>query len=154
MKPQAIHLTQEGLDELKAELKDLEEVRIPKVIERIKTAREQGDLSENSEYHAARDEHAMLQGRVEELEELISKAKVVSKGKDDGKVGLGNKVTVEIKGKEHTYHIVGKYEADPSNKKISNESPIGQALLGKKVGEDVEYEAPVGKIVYKIVKIH
>lgn len=153
MKPQAIHLTPEGLAELKAELNDLNETKIPHIIDRIKNAREQGDLSENSEYHAARDEHAMLQGRVEELEELISRAKVVAKS-NTNKVGLGNKVTVEVDSKQHTYHIVGKYEADPSNKKISDESPIGQALLGKKAGEEFEYEAPVGKIIYKIVKIH
>jgi transcription elongation factor GreA len=79
---------------------------------------------------------------------------VVIKNGPTGKVGIGNKVTVKIGKDTHTYHIVGKYEADPTNKKISDESPLGKALLGKAVGQEVEYEAPVGKVVYKIVKIH
>ena len=117
MKPQSIHLTPQGLKELKDELDELKNVKIPQIIERVKNAREQGDLSENSEYHAARDEHSMLQGRVEELEELISRAKVVAKASNDV-ISLGNKVTVSASGKKHTYHIVGKYEADPANKKF------------------------------------
>lgn len=153
MKPQTFHLTQEGLDELQAELTELLKTKLPEAIERVTLAREQGDLAENSEYHAARDDHAFIQGRIDELEELIARAKVVQKS-SNSIVSLGNKVTVTAKGKAHTYHVVGKYEADPANKKISDESPLGQALIGKKVGESVEYEAPVGKIIYKIDKIH
>lgn len=147
------HLTKQGLEEIKAELEELLNIKLPAAIERVKTAREQGDLSENSEYHAARDDQAFLQGRIDELEELISKAKIVKKSSTSS-VGLGNKVTVKSGGGQHTYHVVGKYEADPSSKKISDESPLGQALIGKKVGENIEYEAPVGKIVYQILKIH
>lgn len=155
MKPHNLHLTQQGLDELKSELDDLENNKLPKAIERVKLAREQGDLSENSEYHAARDDHAFIQGRVDELHELIAKARIVKKTSSNGKVSLGSKVTVTSdKGHSLTYHIVGKYEANPIDQKISDESPLGQALLGKKVGEKVEYEAPVGKIVYSIDKIH
>jgi len=155
MKSQTLHLTQQGLDELKKELEDLQNNKLPKAIERVKLAREQGDLSENSEYHAARDDHSFIQGRVDELSELIAKAKIVKNNGSTSKVGLGNKVTVTTdQGQNHTYHIVGKYEANPIEKKISDESPLGQALLGKKVGDNVEYQAPVGKVVYTIGKIH
>lgn len=152
MTQSTFHLTQQGLDEIKAELEELKEQKLPHLIERVKNAREQGDLSENSEYHAARDELAFVEGRIEELEELISKAKVVtSQGGDT--ISLGSQVTVKAGKNQHTYHIVGKYEADPMNKKISNESPLGKALLGKKIGEAVEYEAPVGKIIYEVMEV-
>jgi len=152
MAKKVFHLTQEGLDELKSELTELKDSKLPRLIERVRVAREQGDLSENSEYHAARDELSFAEGRVEELEELISKAKLVTKSKSD-KIRVGSKVTVRGNGAEHMYHIVGKYEADPSNKKISDESPLGKALMGKKVGHQVEYEAPVGKIIYEVLKL-
>ena len=153
MKPQTLHLTKQGLEELKQELNDLKNDKLPHAIDRVRNAREQGDLSENSEYHAAREDHSLIEGRIEELEELISRAKVVEKT-DNSIVSVGNKVTVKSDDSEHTYHIVGKYEADPANKKISDESPLGKALLGKAEGHEVSYEAPVGKIVYKILKIH
>lgn len=148
----SINITQQGLDELKAEYQELKDQKLPAVIARVQSAREQGDLSENSEYHAARDEHSMIMGRMEELEELISRAKVISKPQKSS-VSIGSKVTVGTTKGTHQYHIVGKYESDPANKKISDESPLGKALLGKKVGQDVTYEAPVGKIIYKIVSI-
>ena len=153
MKPQSLHLTQEGLDELKNELDELKNNRLPNAIERVQDAREHGDLSENSEYHAAREDLNLLEGRIDELEELISKAKLVKKT-TNSQVDVGNKVTVSTDGKSHTFHVVGKYEADPVNKKISDESPLGQALIGKKVGEVVTYLAPVGKIIYTIDEIH
>lgn len=153
MKPKSLHLTQEGLDELKNELNELKNNRLPNAIERVQDAREHGDLSENSEYHAAREDLNLLEGRIDELEELISKAKLVKKT-TNSQVDVGNKVTVSTDGKSHTFHVVGKYEADPVNKKISDESPLGQALLGKKVGEVVTYSAPVGKIIYTVDKIH
>lgn len=153
MNSKVFHLTQEGLDELKAELHELKEDKLPGLIERVRVAREQGDLSENSEYQAARDELSMVEGRLDELEELIGKAKIVKASKSD-KVQLGSKVTVKSDKSEQTFHIVGKYEADPANKKISDESPLGRALLGKKIGHDVEYEAPIGKIIYQVIKVH
>ncbi len=153
MKPQTIHLTQEGYHEISQELQDLKTTKHPQAVERVQNAREHGDLSENSEYHAARADLQLIEGRVEELEELLSRAKIVAKS-SNGSVGLGNQVTVISSGKQTTFHIVGKYEADPTNKKISDESPLGQALLGKKVGDKVEYLAPVGKILYTIDKIH
>ena len=153
MKPQTFHLTADGLEELKKELNELETIKLPEAVERVRLAREQGDLAENSEYHAARDDHAFIQGRIDELNELISRAKIVKKT-TNSVVSLGNKVTVTSNGETHTYHVVGKYEADPANQKISDESPLGRALMGKKVGQEVEYVAPVGKIIYRIEKIH
>lgn len=153
MKPQSFHLTAEGLEELKTELTDLKDHKLPEAVSRVQEAREHGDLAENSEYHAARADLQLVEGRIDELEELIAKAKLVPKT-NNTQVSLGNKVTVVSQGNIITYHIVGKYEADPRIKKISDESPLGQALIGKKVGQEVEYEAPVGKVIYKIEKIH
>lgn len=153
MNAKVFHMTKEGLEELRAELAELKDVKLPGLIERVRMAREQGDLSENSEYQAARDELSMVEGRIEELEELIGKAKLVTKNVTD-KVQLGSKVTVKSGKSEHTFHIVGKFEADPANKKISDESPLGKALLGKKIGHEVEYVAPIGKVIYKVVKVH
>lgn len=149
-----VHLTQEGFDEIKAELAKLEE-KLPTAIKRVTRAREHGDLSENSEYQAAREDLSFMQGRIEELEELLNRAKVIKNGVSKGKVSLGSKVTVSTgKGKTVTFMIVGEYEADPTEKKISHDSPLGRALLGKKPQEKVEFEAPVGKVVYTVEKVH
>jgi transcription elongation factor GreA len=146
-------LTREGYEELKNELSALQD-KLPAAVERVAKAREYGDLSENSEYHAAREDLAFIQGRVEELEEVVARAKVIEEVKANGVVDLGCKVTVHANGTEVTYVLVGEYEADPTKKKISIDSPLGQALVGKKVNEEVEFEAPVGKVVYTIKKIH
>src|SRR3989344_816684 len=153
MKPQTFHLTADGLEELKKELNELETIKLPEAVERVRLAREQGDLAENSEYHAARDDHAFIQGRIDELNELISRAKIVKKT-TNSVVSLGNKVTVTSNGKTHTYHVVGKYKADPATQTLSDASPLRRALMGTKVGQEVEYVAPVGKIIYRIEKIH
>lgn len=150
-----ISLTKQGYDELIAELNHLKETKLPQAIERVARARDFGDLTENSEYHSARDELSFLEGRVEELETLIMHAKIIKASNGVKKaISLGSTVTVHGNGKVYTYTIVGEYEADPLSQKISHDSPLGKALLGKKVGEEVEYEAPVGKIVYLIKKIH
>ena len=155
MNTKPLHLTQEGLEELKKELEGILNHKLPQATERVRLAREQGDLAENSEYHAAREDLNFIQGRVEELEALIAKATVVKKATGSKKVAIGSQVTVTSHaGDNHTFHIVGRYEADPADKKISDESPLGLALLGRKEGEKVEYEAPVGKILYTIDKIH
>ena len=148
-----IQFTVAGLAEIQAELAELKNVKLPAAIDRVARARDFGDLSENAEYHAAKEELAFIEGRIEELESIVGKA-VVIKNNSNGAVGLGCKVTVEQSGKDHTYEIVGEWEADPINKKISHTSPLGQALLGKKKGEAVEFEAPAGKVIYKIKKIH
>lgn len=148
-----IQFTAVGLDELKSELKDLQSNKLPAAIDRVARARDFGDLSENAEYHAAKEELSFIEGRIEELENIVAKAYVVGK-KDTSTIDIGCRVTVELGGKEHTYDVVGEWEADPMKKKISHTSPLGQALVGKKKGETVEFQAPAGKVVYKIKKIH
>lgn len=155
-----IFLTKEGLGELKKEHEELMRVKRPKAVERIAVARAQGDLAENSEYAAARDELSFVDGRIEELGELISHAKVIreSDGAKSGKRGedevkLGSKVTLAVNGKREVFIVVGEWEADPMEKKISHDSPLGKALLGKSIGENVHVEAPAGKILYSIIDI-
>lgn len=149
-----IQFTAGGLTEIQAEVTELKEVKLAAAIERVARARDFGDLSENAEYHAAKEELAFIEGRIEELENIIVKAFVVAKPKSIAAIDIGCKVTVEIGGKEHTYEIVGEWEADPTKKKISHTSPLGMALIGKKKGEAVEFEAPAGKVIYKIKKIN
>jgi len=128
----------------------------PKVLERLAEARAMGDLSENSEYTAAREELALMDGRIEELQEIVKGAEIIKEdhsAKGKKAVQLGSKVKVEVKGKHDMFSLVGEWEADPKEKKISHESPLGKALIGKAVGENVEVEAPAGKIVYTVVEI-
>lgn len=148
-----IQFTADGLVEIQAELNELKGKKLTDAIERVARARDFGDLSENAEYHAAKEELSFIEGRVEELENIIAKAEVAGKGKK-GAIDIGCKVTVTVAGKEHTYEIVGEWEADPMKKKISHTSPLGQALFGKKMGDAVEFQAPAGKVIYKIKKIH
>lgn len=149
-----VYLTSKGLKELQGELSLLENKKLPKLVKRVALARSFGDLTENSEYTNAREELAFVEGRIDELKELISRAKLIRSKKNKGVVKLGCKVTVHANGDEFTYEVVGEWEADPGKKKISHNSPLGKALLGKKKGEKVEIEAPAGKIVYEIKKIH
>ena len=152
MKNQNLQLTQKGYNELKMELKQLVEEKRPGLVDRLSNARLQGDLAENSDYHNAKDELEFLDGRISELEEVLKHATVVgNSGK--GAVTIGTKVTLKVNGNKHMYSIVGEWEANPAQKMISNTSPLGQALDGKKVGEKVEVEAPVGKVVYEILSI-
>jgi len=149
---QKILLTQTGLKDLKAEHEMLVTVKRPAAVARLSEARSLGDLAENSEYAAAKQDLAFIDGRILELEEIIHTAKVVTThGKQH--VDIGCRVTLHINGKKDVFTVVGEWEADPINKKISHESPLGKALLGKKVGEKVEVEAPAGKILYKILHI-
>ncbi|MFZ5437725.1 MAG: transcription elongation factor GreA [Patescibacteria group bacterium] len=151
-----IQLTLEGLEELKAELKELKEVKLPKVIARVASAREQGDLSENADYHSAKEEQNFVETRISEIEDIISRAEVVKDGKDKSKISIGSKVELSMKGKvgkTFTYEIVGEFEADPEEGKISSVSPLGKALLGKKKGESVSVTAPAGEVVYQIEKV-
>lgn len=147
------YLTAEGLKELKAELKVLAETKRPALIERVATARSHGDLAENSEYSAAREDLAFVEGRIEEIEELVNKAKLIKNAGGNGEVKLGCKVTVKVNGKAQTFELVGEWEANPLAQKISHTSPLGQALIGKKKGEKVEIEAPAGKVTYHILEI-
>ena len=145
-------VTKEGLDALKAEYEDLVNVKRPEAVTRLATAREQGDLSENSEYTDAKQSLSFIDGRIAELEVVLHDVKVVTTHAK-GQVDVGCKVTLHINGKKEEFTVVGEWEEDPASKKISHESPLGKALLGKKVGEKVEVEAPAGKILYKILSI-
>jgi len=149
---ETIYLTQEGLEELKSELKELTDTKRPEMAKRIKDARDMGDLSENAEYHAAKEEQAFIEGRIAELEDIIKNAQV-QKGAS-GAIAVGSKITVKIDGDEQIFHLVGAPEADPTIGKISHESPLGAQLMGKKTGDKFEVEAPVGKLTYTILKIH
>lgn len=145
-------MTQNGLNRLKNELKELVENKRPHVVDRLSESRELGDLAENSEYAAAKQDLSFIDGRISELQEIIAKAKIVKSGKK-GSVEVGCKVTLHVNGKKEVFTIVGEWEADPNSKKISHSSPLGKALLGKKKGDSVEVEAPAGKILYKILHI-
>jgi transcription elongation factor GreA len=149
-----ISITQTGFEELNQELHELQTVAMPKIIARIANAREQGDLSENADYHSARDERDILQARINEIEEILQKAKVTVV-KNTGVVSLGSVVTLEVvgKGKKITYQMSGEYESNPAEGKVSIESPVGKALLSKKKGDSVEVTTPAGKITYKILEI-
>lgn len=152
-----VYLTKEGLEALKAEHEELTKVKRPDVLSRVSSARGLGDLSENAEYTAARDELSFIDGRIAELEELLKNVSLIrerQKTTTDHQVRLGSKVTLHVNGKRETFTVVGEWEADPSEKKISHESPLGRALIGKKIGDKVEVEAPAGKILYAIVSIH
>jgi len=156
MDSKKIFVTKEGLEELTKELADLNGVKRNEVVERVARAREMGDLSENSEYHAAKEELSLIDGRIDELSALLKNASIIEKSSSgkSGKVNLGSKITVSIDGKKEIFTLVGEWEADPREKKISHESPLGKALIGKEIGEKVDIEAPAGKISYKIVEIN
>lgn len=151
-----IYVTRQGLEELKKELQDLEKVKRPQVLERVSQARAMGDLSENSEYTAAREELSLMDSRIEELQEMLKHAEIIDEEKNGVKsnaVQLGSRVKVKINGKEEIFELVGEWEADPAEKKISHESPLGKALIGKALNDQIEVEAPAGKIMYHIVEI-
>lgn len=147
------HLTEEGIAELKSELESLVADR-PKVADTIRIAREQGDLSENAEYQAAKQDQERQEARIGELEHILKNVAVIKKPKNGDKVTQGSLVSLKSEaGKEKSFTIVGTVEADPLNGKISDESPIGKALIGKKKGEDVEIVTPADTTTYKIVSI-
>ena len=154
--PKEVYLSKEKLEQIKKELETLKKVKRPEVINRIKEARALGDLSENAEYHSAREEQGFIEGKIEELEFMIKNAKIISEScNTGGKIEIGCKVCCSIEGAEKTeFTIVGSAEVDVAKGKISNESPIGKSLLGKKVGDAVEVETPAGKIKYKVLKIY
>lgn len=144
-------LTSDGKTELEHELHDLVGQRSV-IAEKIATARDFGDLSENAEYTAAKDEQSQVETRIAEIESILQHATIIKAGKTS-KVTVGSRVSLKTEGKTVEYVIVGSVEADPLEGKISNESPIGSALIGKKVGETIVIETPRGKTQYEIIKI-
>ena len=147
------YMSQQKLDQLKEKLKQLKAETIPALARRIDDARQMGDLSENAEYHAAREEMAWAQTRVKEIERLLNSAEVVRANGGSDIVTIGSRITVKNNGKEREYTIVGAAEADPLSHKISNESPLGQAFMGKRKGESVDVRAPAGVQTYKIIDV-
>ena len=149
------YLTQEGYDALKVELAELKGPEREALSKRLRDAISMGDLSENADYHKAKEDQGFLEGRIQELEFLLSKAEIIDRSAVTmDTVQVGNKVTVqEADYPEETYYIVGAKEADPRNGKISNESPVGSALLGGRVGDEVTAETPTGGLRLKILKI-
>ena len=149
-----IYVTNEGLEQMKQELEDLIQVKRPEVIKALKEARALGDLSENADYDAARAEQAQVEGRIQELEKIMENAHIIKKGSTD-KVSLGSTVKIEYVGDDEIeeYTIVGSKEADPSNNKISNESPIAMAIMNAKAGEVKKVASPNGEYEVKVVEI-
>jgi transcription elongation factor GreA len=153
---ETIPMTREGHVALEKELKDLKSVRRPAVIEAIATARAHGDLSENAEYHAAKEQQSFIEGRIKELEAVISKAQIIDPSTLSGssvKFGATVLIIDEETDVEETYTIVGEYEADADNKRISITAPIARALIGKSINDSVEVRTPKGVKKYEIVEV-
>lgn len=150
----AIYVTADGLKKLEEELETLRTVKRAEVAQRLHEAMEDGELIENAEYEAAKNEQAFVEGRILELEHMIAQAQIIQPKKSGGVVRIGNTVVVqEGSNAPETYTIVGAAEANPKEGLISNESPLGQALLERKIGDEVEVKAPAGVLRFKIVKI-
>lgn len=147
------YLTREGVEEFKAELAALVSKRVD-VADAIKTAREQGDLSENAEYHAAKDEQASMESRISEIEFILANTEIITKPRKGNKVQLGSHVELKgAGGRAKKFQVVGTVEADPLEGKISDESPIGRALMGKQIGEAVEIITPAENATYRVSSI-
>ncbi len=153
MSKQPVYLTPEGIEKLKQELDELVDVRRPALAKRLRKAIQQGDLSENADYITAKEEQGFLEGRIQQLEAVLRNAVVIEDGGSTDEVCLGSWVTVVEEGcaDQEVFHLVGPPEADPGSGKISYESPLGQALLGRRVEDTVRVEAPAGEIRFRIV---
>jgi transcription elongation factor GreA len=148
------YLTPEGHLRLKNELAELKGTRRAELSKRLRSAVQMGDLSENADYHKAKEDQAFLEGRIQEIEVILREAIIIDKSNNREIVTIGSHVTIQEQGAEsETYHLVGPQEADPRNGRISHESPIGRALLDRRVGDTTEVETPAGKIKLKILKI-
>jgi transcription elongation factor GreA len=145
-------LTPEGADELRLELNQLTADRSV-IADRIRTAREFGDLSENAEYQSARSDQEKNESRISEIEHILTNVELIMSPKGDNRVQLGSKVTLQVAGKTKEFQIVGTVEADPIAGKVSDESPIGRILIGKKLGDEVELRSPAETVIYKITDI-
>ena len=146
-------ITQEGYDKLNKELEERIKIRRPEIAARIESAKELGDLSENAEYHQAKDDQAFNEGRIAELKSLLKEVTIVDNNVGGSEIGMGSKIMVEFNGQKKEFTVVSFNEADPAEGKISNESPLGLALLNKKKGDIVVVDTPKGEVEYKIIKI-
>jgi transcription elongation factor GreA len=157
MQEKVVYLTPEGKQRFTAELHELQTVRRHEVEERIRRAKEFSDTVDNAEYDEAKTEQSFVEGRIQELERLLSSAKMIEEPAtkaDYVRMGAYIKVVESDGGEEETYHLVGSHEADPRHGQISNESPIGRALIGKRVGDEVTVVAPAGSFNLKILEIN
>ncbi|MFH1947265.1 MAG: transcription elongation factor GreA [Candidatus Magasanikbacteria bacterium] len=152
MQDQTQYMTQDKLEELKQELHNLKLTELPKIAKRIDDARQMGDLSENAEYHQAREDMAWMQSRVKEIGAILDNAEIITTG-GGNTVEIGSFIIVKVGGNKREYTIVGGQEADPSIGRISNESPLGSAFLGRKKGDTVIIKLPAGEQEYKIVEV-
>jgi len=150
-----VYLTKEGQQKIEDELQYLKTVRREEIALKLETAIRQGDLKENADYHDAKDEQGFIEGRIRDLEDSLRRAQVIEDPGPSDVVRVGSTVTVSEEGfdEEETYNIVGAHEADPSNGRISNESPIGRALLGARAGDIVSAETPAGEIRFAVQSI-
>ena len=153
--PDEVYLTEEGAEDLRRELTELVEERRPALAIKLKEAVAEGDLKENANYHDAKEQQAFVEGRIKYLENLLRSAKIISNDGASDVVGLGSEVTIREEGssEDETYKIVGAAEANPREGKISQRSPIGSALIGRKKGDKVHVETPGGSVTFKIRKI-
>jgi len=150
-----VYLTPEGMVKLKEELDELVNIRRPALAKRLRQAIQQGDLSENADYITAKEEQGFLEGRIQQIEAMLRNAVVIEESGPAGEVRLGSRVTVVEEGGEgpEVFQLVGPAEADPGNGRVSYESPLGRALVGRKVGDVVRVEAPAGALEFRIVAI-
>lgn len=153
MQEEIHYLTAESLASLKEEYDRLNNKTIPEIAKKIDEAKQQGDLSENAEYHQAREEMSWTRGRILELDRILQNAKIIVKNEDNKIVGVGSTVVVKANNKEKEYTIVGPQEVDVTKGYISNESPLGSALVGAKIKDKIEVLTPAGKQIYEILKI-
>ena len=152
---QPVYLTAEGVKSLRLELDHLITMKRPALAKRLRKAIQQGDLSENADYIAAKEEQGFLEGRIQQIETMLRQTVIIQENGPKDEVALGGLVTVAEEGADgaETFRIVGPAEADPADGKVSDESPLGRALLGRRVGDTVTVEAPGGEIVFQIVAI-
>jgi transcription elongation factor GreA len=148
-----VHITPEGLEAVRTELHELTTVRRPNIVQKIKAARELGDLSENFEYHAAKNEQGMMEARIKELEAIIKNHVIIETKAATGVVGMGSTVRFSEDGEEESYRIVGPAEADPKAGRVSYESALGKALIGHRIGDEVEIKTPTHAYTVRIVGI-
>ena len=153
MNSKPTYLSRDGLEKLRAELEEMVTVRRPEVAARIHDAKEHGDLSENAEYEDAKNEQAFVEGRIQTLEALIKNATIIGDDHATDHVAVGSTVVVDGEDGQETFTIVGSAEASPSSGRISNESPVGRALLGRRKGDKVTVKVPAGDFAYRIVEI-
>ena len=152
--PEPTYLTAEGAEKLKQELAELKGPRRDELSARLRSAIQMGDLSENADYHKAKEDQGFLEGRIQEIEHMLRNVVIIEEHADREVVSIGNHVTIQEEGSPpETYHVVGAREADPRKGRISNESPIGRALMDHKVGDLVQVETPGGRIGFQILKI-